>query len=185
FWAQGYEAASVDQLSRGMGVPRASLYNLFGDKERLFLSTVRAYAEGPFAEVVARLDGHGALPDDLKAFFAALIALTATEGAPQGCMVSCALADAAGTHEGFREELSRRLAEVDRAIDARLVRALAEGDLPAGTQTEPLARVIGAVARGLTVSARSGAPKADLAATAAACVALLPGGRVGEGAGRA
>ncbi|MDE3080396.1 MAG: TetR/AcrR family transcriptional regulator [Paracoccaceae bacterium] len=172
FWAQGYEAASVDQLSRGMGVPRASLYNLFGDKEQLFLSTVRVYAEGPFAEVVGHLEAGGSLRLDLANFFAALIALATNEG-PRGCLVSCVLADAAGENAGFREELARRLGEVEAALAHRLARAVAEGELQGDTQHRSLAGVVAAVARGLTVAARAGTDADALRATANACIDLV------------
>ena len=173
FWAQGFEGASVDTLSRGMGVPRASLYNLFGDKERLFLSSVQTYAEGPFAEVLSKLERGGSLDEDLAAFFTALIQHAAGQGA-RGCLVSCVLSDAAGENDAFRAELARQLGEVDQAIAARLGRAVDRGDLRPGTAVGPLAHVIGSVARGITVAARAGTSVTDLMATAAAMVALLP-----------
>ncbi|MDE3029181.1 MAG: TetR/AcrR family transcriptional regulator, partial [Paracoccaceae bacterium] len=165
FWAQGYEAASVDTLSRGMGVPRASLYNLFGDKQRLFLSAVAVYANGPFAEVAGQLHGGGGLRADLTAFFDALIRLTASAGA-RGCLVSCVLADAAGENAGFRQELFQRLEEVEHAIRARLEEGIAAGDLQGAVPVAELARVIAAAARGLTVAARAGVAPERLHATA-------------------
>lgn len=173
FWTQGYDAASVESLSTGMGVPRASLYNLFGDKEHLFLAAVAAYADGPFAGVVEKLNGGGTLKGDLLAFFDALIRLTAPDKGARGCLVSSALADAAGENDAFRAELARRLTEIECAICRRLEQGLAAGEkldhMPVGN----LARVVTAVARGLTVSARAGVDRAQLSATGEACVKLV------------
>ncbi len=40
FLRQGYEATSISDLTRSLGISRASLYNAFGDKEGLMLETV-------------------------------------------------------------------------------------------------------------------------------------------------
>ena len=44
FWARGYEATSVDDLTRAMRLGRASLYHAFGDKHALFLRALDRYA---------------------------------------------------------------------------------------------------------------------------------------------
>ncbi|MBI1220386.1 MAG: TetR family transcriptional regulator [Rhodobacteraceae bacterium] len=173
FWLQGYEAASIDTLIRGMGMSRASLYHTFGDKERLFLAAVRVYAEGPFAAVVAQLHSGGSLHDDLMGFFTGLIGLTAQPQGARGCLVSCVLADAAGENEEFRKELAQRLAEIEQQIACRLELAVADGDLPSNASTKDLAAVIASVARGLTVAARAAKPADDLGTMARTAIDLV------------
>lgn len=43
FWAQGYEAVSVQKLLDEMGISRASLYDTFGGKRQLFISALKKY----------------------------------------------------------------------------------------------------------------------------------------------
>src|SRR5438132_8746393 len=47
FWRQGYEGASLSELTRAMGINRPSLYAAFGGKEALFRKALDRYAEGP------------------------------------------------------------------------------------------------------------------------------------------
>lgn len=43
FWRKGYEGTSLSDIEQATGVARMSLYNLFGDKERLFEAALERY----------------------------------------------------------------------------------------------------------------------------------------------
>src|SRR5260370_39772383 len=43
FWEQGYEVTSTDDLLRAMGIGRQSMYNTFGDKQRLYIEALQRY----------------------------------------------------------------------------------------------------------------------------------------------
>jgi TetR/AcrR family transcriptional repressor of nem operon len=43
FWEQGYSATSIQDLVDRMGINRASLYDTYGDKHRLYLKALEAY----------------------------------------------------------------------------------------------------------------------------------------------
>ncbi|WP_445056187.1 TetR/AcrR family transcriptional regulator, partial [Streptomyces griseus] len=45
FWEQGYEATSIADLTRVMGIAAPSLYAAFGDKRTLFAEVVETYAD--------------------------------------------------------------------------------------------------------------------------------------------
>src|SRR3954466_15006944 len=49
FWRQGYEGASLPELTEAMGINRPSLYAAFGNKEALFRRAIERYVEGPAA----------------------------------------------------------------------------------------------------------------------------------------
>ncbi|REC56361.1 TetR/AcrR family transcriptional regulator [Rhodosalinus sediminis] len=171
FWTHGYEGASVDALCREMNMPRATLYARFGDKEGLFRAAVARYAETRVAPVLSALWAGGGLRADLEAFYAAVLALcTANEAAP-GCLISCALADAAGANPAFREELAERFAAMEERITARLVAA--GWDARAATPPEVAAGLAATLARGLTLAARAGTAEAELRKTAAAATPAI------------
>ena len=61
FWANGYDATSLDDLMSETGLSRSSLYNAFGDKLDLFIAALGTYARGPARDVMEPLvTGHGA-----------------------------------------------------------------------------------------------------------------------------
>lgn len=168
FWAEGYDAASVDRLARETGMPRATLYQVHGDKEGLFLAAVEHYADTRAVRVGLAIAPRGALRDDLASFFAAVVELATSEPEARGCLISCVLADAAGTNPRFRAELERRFLALEARIRDRLEAADPQsGDIPAR------AVVIASIARGLMLRARAGADRDLLENAAAEAVRLL------------
>jgi len=182
FWAAGYEGASVDRLCRGMRMPRATLYDRFGGKEGLFLAAVAHYAETRIAPVLAALGPAGSLREDLSAFYGAVLSLATDDPDAPGCLVSCALADAAGTDPGFRAELASRYDAMERRIAARLREAgwSARAETPPGAA----AGLVASVARGLMLAARSGAGSGELRPTAEAAVRAILALDRGDAPGR-
>ncbi|SDW43714.1 TetR/AcrR family transcriptional regulator [Roseicitreum antarcticum] len=168
FWAEGYDAAPVDRLAQETGMPRATLYQIYGDKEGLFLAAVEHYAKTRSARVGVALGPTGALRDDLVSFFSAVVDLGTSEPKARGCLISCVLADAAGTNPRFRVELEHRFLALETRIrDRLLVADPQDGDIPAR------AVVIASIARGLMLRARAGAGRDLLEKAAAEAVRLL------------
>lgn len=164
FWAHGYEGASVGRLARGMGVPRAGIYRDHGCKRGLFLASLDRYGATRVPPLMAAFDGGAPPAKALRDFLGRVIDLGTTDPDTPGCLISCVLADAAGSDEAFRAEFRRRLDAMDRAIADRL-RAMPRDALAAAP--DALAPLVGATARGLMLRARAGDPAAELLPLAA------------------
>jgi len=87
FWQNGFAATSMIEVAEATGVQRGSLYNAYGDKERLFLLAFERYASGFLDSVRQALSN----PDPavaLTALFKGIIA-NMSEGAPsRGCLTT-------------------------------------------------------------------------------------------------
>lgn len=172
FWAHGYEGTSVDRLSRMMRMPRASLYQFFGDKQGLFLSAVAHYGQTRIARVLDRADDEPDLARAIAGFFDDMIALATGDPETLGCLVACVLADAAGADARLRTELARRF----EVVEARLCERLSRDDavLPRGADRRALAGMIAATARGLMLRARAGAAPEELRRISSTMAGLIP-----------
>lgn len=159
FWADGYDAASIDRLCRATGMPRASLYQDFGGKEGLFLAAIAHYVDTRIGPVADALGPSGSLDADLSTFFASVVALATDDSQTPGCLISCVLAEVAGANDTFRLELDRRFTALEDRIAQRLDHEVTAG---AVTDTRALAGMLAAVARGIMLRARSGAQAQDL-----------------------
>jgi AcrR family transcriptional regulator len=176
FWRAGFSATSLDQISAATGMNRPSLYAAFGDKHALYLALLQRYTALSDASIAAGLARQEPLAAALARFYRhALASYLPAEGAARGCFLigtatSEAMADAA-----IREQLGRALQGFTAALERRLRRARAEGELAADADTAGLADVAAAVLHSLAVRARAGDTRAALNATAQAAVKLICG----------
>jgi TetR/AcrR family transcriptional regulator, transcriptional repressor for nem operon len=155
FWERGYEGTSVDDLVVATGLKRGSLYNAFGDKEKLFLRALERYEErfsGPVLESLRGSDPRRAL----AGMFETQLSGFTSPGHPSGCLVVNTFAEA-GHHGDVVGQAARRSAAViEDAIYDLLRRAQSEGRLDPGHDARALSRFFAVVSRSLALLHRSG-----------------------------
>ncbi|MDX6693453.1 MAG: hypothetical protein QOF02_1056 [Blastocatellia bacterium] len=161
FWQKGYEGASLDDLTRAMGINRPSLYAAFGNKESLFRKALDRYERGPssFArEALKEPTARGVV----ELLLQEAIKMHTDPQTPPGClMVQAALVSGEGA-DTIRQELNARRAADELGLRRRLIRAKAEGDLPHNANPADLARYVVTIMRGMAVQAASGASRNEL-----------------------
>jgi AcrR family transcriptional regulator len=161
FWRQGYEGASLPDLTRAMGINRPSLYAAFGNKEELFRKVIDRYAQGPAGYIVEALQETTA-----RRAFEHLLqesALLQTDPKhPRGCLFVQGALACGESGEAIRQELASRRAAGQAAIRARFERAQKEGELPADANPADLARYVVMVMQGMSVLAAGGATRKQL-----------------------
>ncbi|WP_282606393.1 TetR/AcrR family transcriptional regulator [Pelagibius sp. Alg239-R121] len=175
FWARGYDAASIEDLTEALGIKRSSLYHEFGGKEALFLAAIDHYIEDLILPCLERLEQGQALSADLSDFFDAILSVTCSPDGPKGCLVATVLADTAENSPRFRAKLVECLDALDEIFARRFEQARLSGDLPRDADVELLAQLFVSFSQGLTVRARSGVSLKPLRAVAeGALQSLLP-----------
>src|SRR5438105_11537411 len=93
FWRNGFQGASLSELTAAMGLSRPSLYAAFGDKESLYLKSLDRYAARRLAPHIAQLEKE---PDGRRAvegYLRAMVAIVADPSHPSGCFVTTGTAD--------------------------------------------------------------------------------------------
>ncbi|MEV0220202.1 TetR/AcrR family transcriptional regulator [Streptomyces sp. NPDC050704] len=172
FWEHGYEATSVSDLTKVMGIGAPSLYAAFGDKRSLFDEVVQVYGVryGSFG------DRAFAEEPTVRAGVERLLREAAAEytepGRPHGCLVVHAATNC--TTPEVEESLRGRRNATIATIESRIRASVAAGELPAGTDAAALARHTGAMIQGMSQQARDGATKGELEALAELAMGIWP-----------
>ncbi|WP_131747687.1 TetR/AcrR family transcriptional regulator [Frankia sp. Cppng1_Ct_nod] len=173
FWRQGYEGASLADLTEAMGITRTSMYAAFGNKEDLFRKALDRYTSGPAGYVARALEEPTARGAAEHILNGAALATTTPEH-PVGCLgVQGALATG-GLGDTARQALIEWRRTGEAAIRDRFARAVAEGDLPTDADAEALARYVATFAYGISVQAATGVLREDLRAMVDTALASFP-----------
>jgi AcrR family transcriptional regulator len=161
FWAQGYEGASLDDLTAAMGITRTSMYRAFGNKENLFRKALERYTEGP-ASYFAEALGQPTAKDVATTFLGGAVRATTRPECPTGCLGVQGSLAAGESGRHARDALTAWREDGTAHLRDRFQRAVVEGDLPTGTDPGLLARYLMTVANGIAVQAAGGIAHDDL-----------------------
>jgi AcrR family transcriptional regulator len=162
FWSRGYEATSINDLTRAMRITPPALYSAFGDKKRLFLEAVGSYEQGAgcFArkalmeEPTAELAVRRLLVDAVRSF--------TDRKNPKGCLIVLGATNCATESTDIFEALAERRRTAENAVRTRIATGQKAGELSDNADLDALTGMVTATLYGLAIKARDGAPRARL-----------------------
>ena len=173
FWRQGYEGASMADLTTAMGINSPSVYAAFGNKHGLFKAVLDHYDKtraGFLREVLA-----APTAKDAASRFLIGVAERATNPShPPGSLLVQSGLTCGHAAAKIPEEVARHRAGAELALRERFECSTAAKELPTGAEPPALARYLIAVANGMYVQASSGATRDELYQVAHLALAAWP-----------
>lgn len=165
FWSKGYDGASLDDLTKAMGINRPSLYAQFGNKHGLFLTAIDRYVDTISRPQSVPLMEEQDIVNAVSGYYREIVKCVTGEDRPKGCLIASVATEIAERDEDVRRKVRETLGAAEDFLNTRLS---TEGYGAAG---EPgPASVTGAmiVAAGLSFAprARLGASREELTAIA-------------------
>ncbi len=109
FWKKGFNGASMQDLVEAMGINRASLYDTFGDKQRLYLSCLDQYRDVSHHTITAETFRQLPARERLQTLFRALIDEAVADPDRKGCFVTNAALERASDDLETRRLVCRNL----------------------------------------------------------------------------
>ncbi len=177
FWEHGYEGTSIADLTQAMGVTPPSLYATFGSKEDLYRQALDYAIEGENRRRAEALRGAASAYDAMVFYLHDVAESISQPGKPRGCIVSSAVLQHSEASASVARDVAARREAATRAMRERFDRAVSDGELPADTDTDSLARFYAAVVQGMSAQACDGACTARLKRIADIALSAWPGER--------
>ena len=171
FWVKGYEGASISDLTGAMGIGSPSLYAAFGSKEALFREAIELYGriEGP--EIWDAVENAPDARAAVEGFLTATAHSFSRPGKPRGCMVVLSQLNTTEASASVCAALRENRAQGQSGLEARLRRAVGDGDLPPSVDVAALAAFYLTVQQGMSIQARDGASEDRLLSVAKGAMA--------------
>lgn len=152
FWARGFAATSIRELSDEMGISGPSLYNAFGDKHGLFVQAIERYLDRTLRERVGRLDTATPM-DAVRAFFSEVVKRALGDPDRRGCfLLNVALERA--NDPALGDSIAGYLGELETFFRRKIAAGQADGTISTHRSATDLSRMLLGVILGLRVIAR-------------------------------
>jgi len=171
FMEKGFAGASLDELAAASGLNRPSLYAAFGDKEQLYIATLRFYGARSIEGLEAILNGPGTIEQRLGRVYRAAIDLYTAPPHRPGCMIVGTAAVESPSHPRIAAVANALLVMIEKHFE----RAFAASGLPKKPSPAARAHMAGAILHAIAIRARLGTKAVDLRAFAASMVPTICG----------
>ncbi|HYD05801.1 MAG TPA: TetR/AcrR family transcriptional regulator [Reyranella sp.] len=173
FIQKGFAGASLDELAEAAGVNRPSLYAAFGDKEALYIHTLRHYGQHGVAGIEAIFGKKGPIERRLGEVFKGAIALYTAPPVPRGCMIVGTATVEAPTRPRIAAAAAELLQQTEKAFERAFARAVEDGELTPSPTPAARARMAGAALDTLAIRARLGTTATELQAFADSMIPVI------------
>jgi len=161
FWRNGYEGASMAELTAEMGITKPSLYAAFGNKEALFRKTLDLYEREKMAYVGQALAKPTAR-QVAEHMLRGSVENQTSSCEPRGCLGVISSVACGSEAESIRDKVHERGRVAKAALIARMERGKVDGDLPDHVDVEALTGYLYALMQGMAVQAGAGATREEL-----------------------
>lgn len=148
FWAKGYEATSITDLTTAMKINKGSLYNAFGGKKELFIKAVLKYNRDNQKATLTKLEQMDDPLDSIKMLFEALVAESIADDEKRGCFLVNTALELPNHSDDVREIITASFEDMEEFLVRCLVAGQANGSVlpdldPKETAKSLLSQIVG------------------------------------------
>jgi len=169
FWSRGYEATSLTDLTRSMGLSKSSLYDTFGSKHGLFLEAIDFYRENVSSQIRSIIGIDAPARQVIANVLGRAVDRILDPVGKRGCLLNNTAVELGPNDTEAAARCSAGLAAVEDTFHRLLKRAQAEGQIASDKDVRALARFFTSTINGIMVMGKADPDRArleDIARTA-------------------
>ncbi len=173
FRQNGYGATAIPDLLEAMKISRQSLYDTYGDKYTLYLSSLDQYYEYHLVPKLETLEAKSASLDEIWDFFFSLVEYHCSMIKRTSCFLANAALEMPGDNEDIREIINDFNKRMVDALSGAITRSIKTGELRQIKAPEPIAKFLANLYWGIVLNAKTGTSKMDLNQTVNVALSIL------------
>ncbi|RRJ66771.1 TetR/AcrR family transcriptional regulator [Paenibacillus oralis] len=162
FGSRGYEGTSLPDLITGLGIARQSIYDTYGTKRELFLTTVKYYMDQKKRDLQKLLNEPGNAIDKVKLAYTMMIRVLADPELCRECFIISSAIERAPHDEELAAYLQANTKEVEQSFYTLLERAVEQGEISPELNIEDLSRFLAHERYALVYAAKLGMDEPEL-----------------------
>ncbi|MDA9611976.1 TetR/AcrR family transcriptional regulator [OM182 bacterium] len=173
FWAQGYEATSLDQLLITMHLSKSSFYQTFTSKKNLFEQCLSRYDEQSVTDMKNGLAGAPSAIDFIRTAFSQLSADAQNPSGRRGCLIMNTVVEFAQSDIEVARIFQRNLKATKKIFTGAVSLAQSSGDISETLDPPIVADFLVTTIIGLKTQAKAGISGKTIASIADLAVSSL------------
>lgn len=173
FRAHGYGDTSPRILSERLGIGKGSLYNTFGSKHELFLTSLERYADAALADLKALIDSELPIRDRIRRMLLDLLDSDLSDPERCGCLVVNSATELGARDHEARKVLGHSFDATAEVLYGAFLAAQHAGEIAADRDAQALAGLVQSAMIGLRVLVKTTDDRTRLESIVDATVAAI------------
>ncbi|OXA77730.1 transcriptional regulator, TetR family [Flavobacterium aquidurense] len=156
FWHKGYNGTSAQDLVTHLGLSRSSLYDTFGDKQKLFSKALNKYQSDNYVKIKELLETTSNVKETLTVIFKLAVVESLEDRITKGCFMVNSAVELAMHDEEIAKIVSSNQKVMEEVFYAAVKKGQEAGQISTKNEARLLARFIFNTYSGIRVLARAG-----------------------------
>lgn len=156
FWHKGYNGTSAQDLVMHLGLSRSSLYDTFGDKQKLFAQSLRRYQKNAQDQIIELFDKSENIKETLHDIFKQAVIESLDDRITKGCFMVNSSIELAMHDEEIAKIVKSNSQKMEEVFTNAVQKGQDLGQISKSNEAKVLARFIFNNYSGIRVLARTG-----------------------------
>lgn len=156
FWHKGYNGTSAQDLVTHLGLSRSSLYDTFGDKQKLFTQSLQRYQKNAQDQIIELFEKSGNIKETLRDIFNQAIIESLDDRITKGCFMVNSSVELAMHDEEIAKIVKNNSKKMEEVFTNAVQKGQDLGQISKANDARVFARFIFNNYSGIRVLARTG-----------------------------
>ncbi|MFH6999857.1 TetR/AcrR family transcriptional regulator [Flavobacterium sp. FlaQc-57] len=156
FWHKGYNGTSAQDLVTHLGLSRSSLYDTFGDKQKLFAQSLQRYQKNAQDQIIELFEKSENIKETLRDIFKQAVIESLEDRITKGCFMVNSSVELAMHDEEIAKIVKNNSQKMEEVFTNAVQKGQDLGQISESNEARVLARFIFNNYSGIRVLARTG-----------------------------